>query len=300
MVDLNEVSMFIQVARSGSFVEAARRLDMPSATISRRIQNLEADLGTRLMQRSTRKLTLTSAGESLRDRCAQAVDELVEAGQLHKADSTQISGTIRVAAPAGFFSFFQMEWVHTFLKEFPKVRVDFVLNDDLIDLISERIDIAFRTGPVTNAGFVARRIFTISGGLVASPAYLSTYGMPEKIEDLESHECIALTGRHGHATWRLQDAYGSQNEIRVKGRLSGNTQGMLLAAARAGIGIAALPTIISGRDLENGTLTRVLPGYVRATRGLSLVYPSRQQRPLAASRFAEMAVEKLTAREFVC
>lgn len=146
MLDLNDIAMFVQVVRGGSFAEAARRLGMPPNTVSRRIQQLEANLGTRLLQRSTRKLTLTSAGQDFHERCAGAVDGLLEAGQELMTGSGEPSGLVRVAAPADFFDFFEMEWVTEFLAAHPRVRLDFVLSDAKADLIAEQIDVAFRGG----------------------------------------------------------------------------------------------------------------------------------------------------------
>ena len=291
--------MFVQVARSGSFAEAARQLCVPSATVSRRIQQLEARLGTRLMQRSTRKLTLTSAGESFHERCGPAVEELIEAGQLHVADNAEPSGTVRVAAPTSFFDFFQMEWVEAFLAEHPLVRLDFVLSDLLVDLIADRIDVAFRGGPLQDSCYVIRRIFASHGELIASPSYLAAHGMPADLEELSEHECVVQSDASGSVTWRLQDMDGMQKEVRVRGRFNSNAQEVLRKAACAGLGIAALPSILTASDIAAGRLVRVLPQYTRAGRGLSVVYPSRQQRPLAVSTFADMAVERLSQQDWV-
>ena len=121
MLDLNDVAVFVQVVRCGSFAEAARRLGMPPNTLSRRVQQLEAHLGTRLMQRSTRKLSLTSAGQEFHDRCAEAVEGLVDAGQSLLSRNEAPSGLVRVAAPADFFDFFPMEWLAAFLAAHPQV-----------------------------------------------------------------------------------------------------------------------------------------------------------------------------------
>ena len=124
MLDLNDIAIFVQVVRSGSFAEAARRLGVPSNTLSRRIQQLEEQLGTRLLQRSTRKLELTGAGQAFHERCAGAVDGLTEAGRTLSVGSQEPSGLVRVAATADFFDFFQMEWVAGFLAAHPRVRLD--------------------------------------------------------------------------------------------------------------------------------------------------------------------------------
>jgi DNA-binding transcriptional LysR family regulator len=299
MLDLNDVAMFVQVVRCGSFAEAARRLCMPSATVSRRIQQLETHLGTRLMQRSTRKLTLTSAGQSFHERCGPAVEELIETGQLHVVGHQEPSGTVRVAAPTSFFDFFQMEWVEAFLAGHPLVRLDFVLSDLLVDLIEDRIDVAFRGGPLQDSSYVARRIFASYGELVASPAYLAARGVPASLEELSEHECVVQPDASGFATWRLEDLEGAEQEVRVRGRFNSNAQEVLRKAACAGLGIAALPSILTVSDIAAGRLVRVLPQYKRAGRGMSVVYPSRQQRPLAVTAFVDMAVEKLSVQEWM-
>jgi DNA-binding transcriptional LysR family regulator len=299
MLDLNDVAMFVQVVRCGSFAEAARRLCMPSATVSRRIQQLEAYLGTRLMQRSTRKLTLTSAGQSFHERCGPAVEELIETGQLHVVGNQEPSGTVRVAAPTSFFDFFQMEWVEAFLAGHPLVRLDFVLSDLLVDLIEDRIDVAFRGGPLQDSSYVARRIFASYGELVASPAYLAARGVPASLEELSEHECVVRPDASGFATWRLEDLEGAEHEVRVRGRFNSNVQEVLRKAACAGLGITALPSILTVSDITAGRLVRVLPQYKRAGRGMSVVYPSRQQRPLAVTAFVDMAVEKLSVQEWM-
>ena len=158
MVDLNDIALFVQVVRCGSFAEAARRLGIPPNTVSRRVQALEGQLGTRLLQRSTRKLTLTGAGEAFQERCASAVDGLIDAGQEMVTGNHEPSGLVRVAAPADFFDFFLMDWVAGFLAAHPRVRMDFVLSDAKADLIAERIDVAFRGGPLQDSGYVGRQV----------------------------------------------------------------------------------------------------------------------------------------------
>ncbi|MBT2336431.1 LysR family transcriptional regulator [Variovorax paradoxus] len=300
MLDLNEVAMFVQVARLGSFAEAARWLRVPSATVSRRIQQLETRLGTRLMQRSTRKLTLTSAGQAFHERCGRAVEELIEAGQSHVAGSQAPSGLIRVAAPASCFDFFRMEWVADFLAAHPLVQLDFVLSDLPADLIADRIDVAFRIGPLPDSSYVARRIFASNGGLLASPAYLAAHGTPANLQELSEHECLTQPPETGsHATWRLQGPDGAEEDVRVRGRFTSNVQVALRRAACAGLGIVALPAVLTASEVATGQLVPVLPLYLRAGHGMSVVYPSRQQRPLAVSAFVDMAMDKLSLQEWM-
>jgi DNA-binding transcriptional LysR family regulator len=293
MLDLNDIAVFVQVVRCGSFAEAGRRLGVPPNTLSRRIQQLEAQLGTRLMQRSTRKLTLTGAGQDFHDRCAGAVDGLVAAGQALVAGGQAPSGQVRVAAPADFFDFFPMEWVSDFLAEHPLVKLDFVLSDAPADLIAEQIDVAFRGGPLRDSGYIGRRMATRSGGLLASPAYLARRGAPATLQELAAHDCVTPPHPGGHTTWRLTGPDGVEEEVQVGGRFTGNTAQALRKAALAGLGIVQLPPPIATRDEQEGLLVRVLPQYRYTGRGLSVVYPSRKHLPLAVSAFIELVVGKL-------
>src|SRR5213593_2642956 len=192
MLDLNDVALFVQVVRAGSFAAAARRLGMPANSASRRIQQLEQQLGLRLMKRSTRKLTLTDAGATFYARCADQVEALAEAAQELSEGSEVPSGRVRVAAPADFFNVFRMELIAEFLAAHPKVRLEFVLSDARADLIEEGIDIAIRSGEVREPTLVARRIGSGRVTLVASPAYLAARGMPGSVQELASHDCVTL------------------------------------------------------------------------------------------------------------
>lgn len=298
MLDLNDIAMFVQVVRHGSFAGAARQLGLPPNTLSRRIQQLEAQLGTRLMQRSTRKLTLTSAGQAFHERCAGAVDGLVEAGQALITGSQQPSGLVRVAATADFFDFFPMEWVADFLAAHPLVRVDFVLSDARADLIAEQIDIAFRGGALPDSGYVGRKLLGArTDGMVASPAYIAARGAPATLQDLADHDCVTSPHPSGRTLWRLAGPGGAKEEVQVTGRFSGNTAQALRKAALAGLGIALLPPTMARLDLEAGRLVPVLPQYQRTGQGLSVLYPSRKHLPLAVSAFIGMVMEKLSAVE---
>lgn len=296
MPDLNDIALFVRVVRCGSFAEAARQLGLPPNTVSRRVQQLEAHLGTRLMQRSTRKLTLTDAGRTFHERCAGSVDELLEAGQALVSGSQEPSGRVRVAAPADFFDFFPMEWVAEFLAAHPRVQLDFVLSDAQADLIAERIDVAVRAGPLRDSAYVGRQLFSVGGQtLVASPGYVAARGAPLTLPDLANHDCVDFAHPSGRTTWRLTGPGGVQEEIQVAGRISGNTAQTLRKAALAGLGVALLPMAMTGLDVQAGRLVAVLPQFQRPSIGLSVVYPSRRHLPLAVSAFIALVAVKLGA-----
>jgi DNA-binding transcriptional LysR family regulator len=291
MLDLNQVRVFIQVVRARSFAEAARRLSVPPNTLSRYVRQLEGALDTRLMQRSTRKLTLTAAGAAFYERCAPAVDDVLQAGK--QVGGSQIpSGSIRVAAPADFFDFFNIDWVTEFLKANPRVKIDFVLSDARADLIGEAIDVAFRGGSAQALPSVYRQLSSQFFQLVASPAYLKKRGVPATLQALSAHDCLTPSGNSATATWVLTGPNGAE-EVRVGGRLSANTARSLLKSCVAGLGIALLPGMLINADLQAKRLKPVLPEYRRAGADFSVVLPSHQQIPAAVLAFVELATTKL-------
>jgi DNA-binding transcriptional LysR family regulator len=294
MLDLNELALFVEVVRAGSFAGAGRRLGLPANSVSRRIQALEERLGQRLMQRSTRKLALTAAGQDLYDRCAAPVAELSAAGDALREGSAVATGLVRVAATAAFFDSFQMAWLAQFMAAHPQVRMEFVLSDARADLIGEGIDLAFRGGPVEEGSVVARRLQPVHFGMVASPAYLAARGVPAHPRDLAAHDCLVLSSRSGPVLWRLEGPQGP-SEVRVTGRFGASTAGAVLQAAVHGLGIAYLPSVISQPEIDAGRLVPVLPAWRRESGGMYAVLPSRRQVPRSVSAFLDFATEKIRA-----
>jgi len=293
MLDLNDIALFVQVVRCGSFAEAARRSGIPPNTVSRRIQQLEAGLSTRLLQRSTRKLTLTAAGRLFHERCADSVDGLLDAGQTLLTGSQEANGLVRVAAPADFFEFFEMAWVADFLRAHSQVQLDFILNDAKVDLIDEQIDVAFRGGNLGDLGYVGRELVgKRNSTLVASPGYIDARGMPQSLQELVNHDCVTPSHPSGRTSWRLEGPAGFE-EVQVQGRFSGNTIQAMRRATLAGLGIALLPPVMSGSEIKANRLTPVLPQYRHSSQGLNVLYPSRRHLPLAVSAFIEFVGEKI-------
>jgi DNA-binding transcriptional LysR family regulator len=248
-----------------------------------------------MMQRSTRKLTLTPAGQAYLDRCASGVDSLLEAGQALMTGNREPSGLVRVAAPADFFDFFPMDWVSSFLAAHPRVMLDFVLSDARADLIAEQIDIAFRGGPMQDSCYVGRQLVgAIGDQLVASPAYIARRGVPRNLEELVRHDCLTLAHPSGRTVWRLEGAQGVE-EAQVSGRLRANTAQALRKAALAGLGIALLPHMMTWSDVRAQRLVPVLQPYQRANPGISVLYPSRRHLPAAVSAFIDFVTDKIAA-----
>jgi DNA-binding transcriptional LysR family regulator len=291
MLDLNQVRVFVQVVRARSFAEAGRRLNVPSNTLSRHVRQLEDALDTRLMQRSTRKLTLTAAGTAFFERCSPAVDDVLQAGKA-VGSAASPSGSIRVAAPADFMDLFSADWAAEFLAAHPKVKLDFVLSDARADLIGEAIDVAFRGGWAREWPMVFRQLSSQDFKLVASPTYLRVRGVPASLQSLVGHDCLTGSGNSGTATWVLSGPSGAE-EIRVSGRFSANSARSLLKGCMSGLGIALLPDMLIAAGIRSGRLKQVLPDYRRAGTDLCVVLPSHQQIPAAVLAFVDFATAKL-------
>ncbi len=292
MLNLNDIALFVQVAAAGSFAGAARRLGIPANTLSRRIQELEDRLGMRLMQRSTRKLTLTDAGRRLYDRCSVQIDDLTQSVRDLSEDCAMPSGRVRIAAPADFLESFRMDWVTEFLALYPAVTLDFLLDDARIDLIANGVDLAFRGGDLHEPNFVARRIGTARRRLAASPAYLERRGMPRSVRALADHDCLVLTMPGSPPRWALTGPNGTV-AVEVDGRFTANTMRTILAAALAGLGIGLLPSVMMRPHIAAGRLQLVLPDHCSQQTGIYFVYVSRRQQPKAARAFMEFAERKM-------
>jgi DNA-binding transcriptional LysR family regulator len=292
VLDLNQVRIFVQVVRARSFAEASRRLQIPANSLSRHVRQLESSLDTRLMQRSTRKLTLTPAGASFFDRCAAAVDDVIRAGQFTVGESQTPGGSVRVAAPVDFLDLFKIEWVDEFLRRYPRVKLDFVLDDARADLIGESIDVAFRGGWNPGAQTVYRQLAPTWFQLVASPKYLAAKGVPTTLQDLSLHVCLTGSTRDRAATWNLTGPDG-MHSLQVSGNFAANSSRVLLKACVAGLGIALLPSIVTAVDLNAGHLQTVLPQYRRETGEFCALVPSDRQIPGAVAAFVEFAAERL-------
>jgi DNA-binding transcriptional LysR family regulator len=294
MLDLNDLALFVHVVRAGSFSEAARRLRMPANTLSRRIDQLEGQVGARLLHRSTRKLAPSSEGQTLFERCVPALDQIFEI-ERQSTDRQMPSGSVRVAAMAGLFGFFRMEWLVEFYARYPSISIDFLLDDTPTDLIAERVDLALRTGIATSSGFTVRRLAPQAMILAASPAYLKRRPEPRTLRALAEHDCLAISSRQGRNTWRLQGPRGSQ-EVSINGRFAVNDMRVLIQACTAGLGIALLPQFMAEPAIARGQLVRVLSAYRRESNdlGLQLVFTSRPPVPPAVAIFAEFLLKKLS------
>jgi DNA-binding transcriptional LysR family regulator len=292
-MDLNDIALFVTVVRAGTFAEAGRRLGMPPSTASRRVQDLERELGTRLMHRTTRRLALTEPGRAFYAECAGQVDGLLQSAKAVADGSTRPAGKIRVAAPADFFGWFPAAHVARFLAEHPLVRLEFLLDDAPADLLAQGIDIALRGARVLEPGLIARQVGWSRTALLASPSYLAARGIPDSPQALGTHDCITIPTRAGRpVVWKLECAQG-RVEVEVSGRFQASSFEAQLHGAVAGLGVALLPVTIAAAALQAGQLRQILPEHGLEIIGFYVVFLSRRQLPRAISAFVDFLSEHL-------
>lgn len=276
-VDLHDVEALVAVVEAGSFTLAASRSGLPKSALSRRVARLEQTLGVRLLQRTTRSLSLTEAGSEYARRTSLALAELREAGDVVTEANDEAAGLVRVTAPADLSSMLAPALLR-FEAQHPKVVIEVDLSNRFVDLVTEGFDLAVRAGRLRDSSLVVRTLGSSAGVLVASPAYLARRGAPASPGELDGHDCLAFRSQSGKATWEL---VGPEGEVRVevRGRLGANDFTFLRAAALHDGGIALLPLGACYDDIVAGRLVGVMPGYHGLAGAIHLVYPSARFLP---------------------
>jgi DNA-binding transcriptional LysR family regulator len=289
MVDLNKVALFARVVEAGSFSGAARGLGMPKASVSRQVAQLEASLGVRLLHRTTRRIELTAMGQVYLEEARRGLAQVDSANKRLLAVQSSPSGVIRVAAPRELGNRSLAEWIAEFLKTFEQVRIELVLTDDPVDLIAERVDVAFQVGRPVNASLVARKLWVARKILLASPGYLKRRGEPRGINDLRDHDFV-VQGRSLEGVVIRLSGSKSAVVIRLHGRFSVNSGQAALRAAIGGLGIVLLPAALAADDVAAGRLRQILNRYEADTGTIYAVYPSRRHMTAAMRAFLEFIV----------
>ncbi|MCU7843136.1 MAG: LysR family transcriptional regulator [Candidatus Thiodiazotropha sp. (ex Monitilora ramsayi)] len=294
MIDLNEVAIFTTVVDEGSFSSAAKRLGLPRSTVSRKVSQLEDDLGVLLLHRTTRKLRLTDAGRDYYLRCGSALSEIAHANEAITESQQTPSGVLRIAAPLASQREFMSDWMLEFLTEHEAVSMEINLSDDVIDLIDARIDIAFRAGKLEDSSLIAKRLGQTHLVLCASPHYLAASPPLRTLKDLKRHTGI-LFGIDGESSgWRLGRGK-RQQLVQMPGRVIVNSMEFTLNACLKGLGIAQLPLPLVAEYLDEKRLQTVLDAYASDANGLYAIYPSRRHLSAAARAFLEFIGKKAEA-----
>ncbi len=270
-MDLNDILVFAKVVQAGSFIAAARELEMPKSTVSRRISALEARLGARLLQRTTRSLNLTDVGRTYYHYAMRIAGEAEEAERAVTRMQATPQGLLRLTVP--FNLSFLAPVLAAFMQRYPEVQLDVVATDRVVDLIDEGFDVALRAGALRDSSLVGRQLGTLKRVLVASPAFLKRHGTPAEPPDLAHIATLAFGAGAQRTRWQLTRG-GKTLAVEVTPRLIANDFEILDAAVRQGLGLALLPLFRCRSDLLTGTLRQVLADWSTHEPPLTAVYPS--------------------------
>jgi len=284
------IGVFVAAVEEGSLAAAARRFGVSPAMAGKYVSALEAQLDVRLLQRTTRSLTLTEAGRRYYDRCKRLIEAFEEANS-EASDSRHVArGTLRVAAPVTFGALHLGPVVARYLQENPRVDVEVLVDDGYADLLASGIDVAIRIGRLADSTLVARRIAPCRMTACASPDYLRRHGTPRAVSDLLNAERLTFSQAVSAGDWTLVGPDGTAQVIDGPSRLSANNMSMLAAAARAGVGIAFGPTFVFGDDIARGELVELLPDHRATDLVIQAVYPSARHVPLKVRLFVDRLV----------
>jgi len=286
MADLNDIAVFVTVARYGSFSRAAHSLGMPVSTVSRKVTSLEEQLGVTLLQRTTRKLSLTAQGRAYFDQCSEPLSHLIDAEQALTETQRKPEGLLKISVPVIFGQEVFYEFVSTFLKTYPEIRIDLFVTNLFLDLIAENIDLGIRFGELKDSSIVAQRLGKSVRYLVAAPDYMKGRAPPSKPEDLKDHQCVLLNGRNGEAEWHLVNGRKSVRQ-QVSGPVSSRDFEAVSAFTYRGHGIGLLPSTYCDDQIRRGELIRLLPDWSSEEIFVHAVYPTRRFLPLRLQVFLE-------------
>lgn len=286
--------MYVAVVDGGSFAAAADKLDISRAMVSKQIQKLEEHLGTRLMNRTTRRLSLTETGRAFYERSTQIMGDVEEAEQIAGQMTRRPQGVLRVAIPLSYGQHRLAAVIGHYTQAYPQVQLDISLSDRKVDLIDEGFDLAIRIGAMPQSDLIARKLGGVHSIVCAAPAYLASHGAPQTPADLAGHACLGYTLTGTGAEWRLEGADGSVT-VPISGPIRADNGDIIRLAALGGAGIVFQPQFIVDDDIAAGRLVRVLPEWQSAELGVYAVYPSRKHLSAKVRTFVDFLVAALEA-----
>jgi DNA-binding transcriptional LysR family regulator len=289
---LAALTAFAKVVEQGSFARAADRLGLSTSAVSRHVAELESHLGARLLNRTTRRLSLTESGRAFHERAVQLLADLEEAEAAVTAHALAPRGTLRLTAPITFGERHLAPAIAAFAEQHPQLRFDVDLSDRAVDIVEEGYDLALRIGAVGSAALIARSIGRAQLVCCASPSYVARHGAPVVPEELAGHRCLGYAYLAQRDLWRFTDGAGAERTVRVAGPLVANNGRFVASVAAEGLGIALEPDFIVGDDLRAGRLVALLQGFVPPSSPIHAVYPSRRHLSAKVRAFVDFLVAR--------
>lgn len=270
---LTEMEAFATVVDQGGFTDAARKMGISKSAISKHVSSLEARLGARLLNRTTRRVSPTEIGLAYYDRALRVLNDAGEADALVSSMQSDPSGLLRISVATDFGVNHLSPVLGEFLEEYPDISVNMVLDNRFVELISEGFDMAIRVGDLEDSSMRARKLSETTKRMVASPNYLQKHGRPMKIDDLNDHKLLHYSNQSNGSVWKITAPSGEKRQVRTAGGLSVNDGQSLLNAAISGLGIAYLPSFLYAKAMKAGQVEDVIPDLPVETLGIYAVYP---------------------------
>lgn len=285
---LASMQAFINVVESGSFSESARRMGLSQPSVSRQVNALETQLGVRLLQRTTRSLSLTEAGQVYYDKAKLIQRAVTEANQAISGFKDSPSGLLRISAPHTWMEAKIAPHIGEFLNLYPEIKLDIQCNDHIQDMVEDRLDLVIRVGRANDSSYIAIPFSKVKILLCASPEYFAEKGRPKTIADLNNHNFIT----YDKFNKLVLSKAGEQQEIPMQGPLSMNSVAGIISVAKQGVGLIAIPDLLLQQDLQQGSLVQILPDYQMDIKGLAVeqafaMYSSRKQMPAKVRAFLD-------------
>lgn len=297
MDQLLAMRVFCSIVEAEGFSAAAARLDTTHSSVSRQLKRLEAELGVQLLNRNTRRFTLTAAGSQYYDACVDILGRVEAAASGVMSEGARVAGTLRVSVPLAIGTLELADWLPAFQRRYPDVRVDLSCSDRMVDLVAEGFDAALRiSGPLDDSSMVARMLTESEIVLVASPGYVARRGLPVLPQDIGAHELLTHAGSAGPTEWMIQPAQGDAVRVELQGRLKTDAITATYSAALAGLGIAAFTWHTVQSELARGQLVRILPGCTLGMRFYHALYPQTRHLAPKVRAFVDHMAEHYRAR----
>jgi DNA-binding transcriptional LysR family regulator len=288
--DIDELAALLALSREGTFEKAGRSIGRHSTIISKRVSSLEARLGVRLVERTTRRVRLTDAGAKLAEQISTVEQLIEEAGHAASEGATEIRGRLRLALPAAMGRKWIAPLLPSFMRLHPKVELDVHFSEQFVDLIGEGVDVAVRIGTLRDSRLVVRRLGHHKRILCASRAYLDKHGIPRNPGEIARHNCLLFNGFANFPEWRLSDGERTETVV-ARGTITSNDSPSRVEAAKAGLGILGAGDWLVSEELRDGSLVQVLPDWAfDINSGVFLVRPSKAHTPAHVSAFCDWIV----------
>jgi len=291
MGQLENMQLFVKVVELGSITKTANQLNIAKSAVSRRLTELEAKLGVKLIQRTTRKSNLTEAGELYLHKCHYLIDEIEALNNQLSSTQKNLSGHLKIAIPLSFGIMHLIPAIDAFLKKYTLLKIDIHFSDRKVDIIEEGFDLAFRIGILEDSSFNARKITQIRHSICASPDYLTHHGQPENISELKQHKLLKYSDIP-NAGFNLISPDGKNHVVNMEASHRSNNGDFLKYMALSGHGITLLPTFITGEQIKSGELINILPTHKIATMHAYALYPNRQYLPQKVRILIDFLIEK--------